>query len=359
MSSFPKLFIPGPTHVSKDLLDIFSTPQIGHRTPEISELINSITPRIQKLLYTKNHIYLVSHAATGLWEMGLRNSVKKGVLHAINGAFSAKWASVSKVCGYHTKSIDFDWGYGLTVDAVDEALATGDFDVFAMVHNETSTGVKSDLDSIADLLKTKYPDVLWLVDAVSSMAGVKINVDELGIDFILASTQKAWGLPAGFSICAISDRMIEISATIKNKGYFLDVLQYEKSYAKAQTPSTPSIPHLFGLQKVLDIIDQEGLDNRWARHKECSKYAQEWAFSHGQSLFPEIGCESETLTCIKNDREWDIDKINDALLYQGYRMDRGYGKLRGKAFRVAHMGNVYMDDLVDYLNSFDEVLKHV
>ena len=359
MSSFPKLFIPGPTHVSEDVLDVFSTPQIGHRTPEISELINTITPRIQNLLYTKNHIYLVSHAATGLWEMGLRNSVNKGVLHAVNGAFSAKWASVSKVCGYYTKSIDFDWGCGVTVDAVDEALATGQFDVFAMVHNETSTGVKSDLDAIANLLKTKYPDVFWLVDAVSSMAGVKIKVDELGVDFILASTQKAWGLPAGFSICAISDRMIEASKTIKNKGYFLDILQYEKSYAKVQTPSTPSIPHLFGLQKVLDIIDKEGLDNRWARHKECSKYAQDWAFSHGQSLYPEIGCESETLTCIKNDREWDIDKINDILLSQGYRMDRGYGKLRGKAFRVAHMGNVYMNDLVDYLNSFDEVLKHV
>ena len=110
MSSFPKLFIPGPTHVSQDVLDAFSTPQIGHRTPEISELINSITPRVQNLLYTQNHVYLVSHAATGLWEMGLRNSVKKGVLHAVNGAFSSKWATVSKTCGYHTQSIDFDWG---------------------------------------------------------------------------------------------------------------------------------------------------------------------------------------------------------------------------------------------------------
>ena len=359
MSSFPKLFIPGPTYVSQNVLDAFSTPQIGHRTSEISELINSITPRIQNLLYTQNHVYLVSHAATGLWEMGLRNSVKKGVLHAVNGAFSSKWASVSKTCGYHTQSIDFDWGCGVTVDTIDEALSTGEFDVFAMVHNETSTGVKSDLDTISTLLNTKYPDVFWLVDAVSSMAGIKINVDKLGIDFILASTQKAWGLPAGFAICAISDRMIEKSATLENKGYFLDVLQYEKSYGKAQTPSTPSIPHLFGLQKVLNIIDKEGLENRWKRHKDCAKYAQNWALAHGQSLYPEKGCESETLTCIQNDQEWDIDKINEALLSRGYRMDRGYGNLRGKAFRVAHMGNVYMNDLVDYLNEFDEVLKHV
>ena len=359
MSSFPKLFIPGPTHVSQDVLDALTTPQIGHRTPEISDLINNITSRVQNLLYTQNHIYLVSHAATGLWEMGLRNSVKKGVLHAVNGAFSSKWAGVSNACGYHTQVVEFDWGTGVTVDAIDAALSTSEFDVFAMVHNETSTGVKSDLVVISDLLKTKYPDVFWLVDAVSSMAGIKIEVDNLGIDFILASTQKAWGLPAGFSICAISDRMIEISATLGNKGYFLDVLQYEKFYDKAQTPSTPSIPHLFGLQKVLNIIDVEGLENRWKRHKDCAEYAQNWALAHGQSLYPEKGCESETLTCIKNDKEWDINNINDVLLAHGYRMDCGYGNLRGKAFRVAHMGNVYMNDLVEYLNEFDEVLRYV
>ncbi len=359
MSSFPKLFIPGPTHVSQDILDALSTPQIGHRTPEISELINDITPRIQNLLYTRNHVYVVSHAATGLWEMGLRNAVGRGVLHGVNGAFSSKWATVSEKCGFYSNSIEFEWGHGIDVDAVDAQLSTGKFDVFAMVHNETSTGVKSDLDAISQLLKSKYPDVIWLVDAVSSMAGIKIEVDKLGIDFILASTQKAWGLPAGFSICSISERMLDKSASLENKGYFLDALIYEKSYAKAQTPSTPSIPHLFGLQKVLNIIDDEGLENRWKRHKDCAEYAQNWALNHGQELFPQKGCESETLTCIKNIREWDINSINDKLLSRGYRMDRGYGNLRGKAFRIAHMGNVYMDDLVDYLQNFDEVLANV
>ena len=359
MTAHPKLFIPGPTHVPPHVMKAFSTSQIGHRTPEISELINEIVHKIQRLLYTQNHIYLVSHAATGLWEMGLRNSVRKGVLHASNGAFSSKWSTVSKQCGYITENIEFEWGNGVDVDAVDTMLSTGKFDVFAMVHNETSTGVKSNLDDISNLLKEKYPDVIWLVDAVSSMAGIKIEVDKLGIDYILASTQKAWGLPAGFSMCAISDRMIACSSSIENKGYFLDVQVYETSYAKAQTPSTPSIPHLFGLKKVLEIIDEEGLENRWQRHKDCAEYVQKWALNHGQSLFPEDGCRSETLTCIRNDQGWDINAINDELLEKGFRMDRGYGNLRGQAFRIAHMGNVYMNDLQEFLNKFDEVLKNV
>ena len=359
MNQFPKLFIPGPTHVSDDILKILSTPQIGHRTPEISELIETVVEGLQKVLYTDNHIYLVSHAATGLWEMGLKNCSKKGVLHIVNGAFSSKWSTIPSKCGLMSESIEYDWGFGVKVEDVDRMLATGRFDVLAMVHNETSTGVKSDLEQISQLLKDKYPDILWLVDAVSSMAGIKIEVDRLGIDFIFSSTQKAWGIPAGFSILCISNRCIDISQSIENKGYFLDIMTYEKYYSKNQTPSTPSIPHMFALKKVLEIINEEGLDNRWKRHEEMANIAQEWAFSHNQELFPDKGCESETITCIKNVQEWDINAINDKLLNLGYRMDRGYGKLRGKAFRIAHMGNIYPTDLIEYLSNFDKVLKSV
>ena len=200
---YPKLFIPGPTHVSEDILNSISQNQIGHRTPEMSELIKEIKSGIQDVLYTKNKILLTSNPATALWEMGIVNSVSKGVLHAVNGAFSAKWAKISEKCNFNTSVIDYSWGEGIKVDDVDKLLATGKFDTFAMVHNETSTGVMSNINDISELLKNKYPDIIWLVDAVSSMAGIKIEVDKLGIDFILSSTQKAWGLPAGFSICAV------------------------------------------------------------------------------------------------------------------------------------------------------------
>tara|TARA_X000001036_G_scaffold112018_1_gene104949 strand:+ start:6226 stop:7305 length:1080 start_codon:yes stop_codon:yes gene_type:complete len=359
MNEFPKLFIPGPTHVSKDILEVLSTPQIGHRTPEISALIAQLKKGLSEVLYTDNHIHLISHAATGLWEMGLTNSVQKGVLHAVNGAFSSKWATVPDRCGLNSESIEYDWGLGVKVEDIDKMLKTGKFDVFAMVHNETSTGVKSDLYEISQLLKSKYPDVIWLVDAVSSMAGIKIEVDKLGIDFIFSSTQKAWGVPAGFSILSASNRFIEKSKKIINKGYFLDILTYEKYYDKDQTPSTPSIPHMFALKKVLEMIQEEGLDERWERHKEMSLIAQDWALSHNQLLFPEPGCRSETITCIKNVQTWDINKINDKLLELGYRMDRGYGKLRGDAFRIAHMGNIYKTDLLEYLEDFDKVLSNV
>ncbi len=357
MKSYPKLFIPGPTHVSENVMNSMSSPQVGHRTPEFSDLMSEIIKGVQKILYTNNHIYLTSHAATGLWEMGIQNTVKKGVLHTVNGSFSSKWATVSEECGHEIGVLDYDWGEGVKVDDVDKFLSTGKYDVFAMVHNETSTGVLSPLEPISDLLKTKYPDIIWLVDAVSSMAGVKIEVDKLGIDFLMASTQKAWGLPAGFSLCSVSTRLIDLAKTIKKKGYFFDVGVYEKYYQKMQTPSTPSIPHMFGLKYVLEEIFEEGLENRWIRHIDNAIHTRNWAFDHGQSLFPEKGYESYTITCIQNDMNWDINKINDSLLERSFRMDRGYGKLRGKAFRIAHMGNIKEFDLKEYLDVFDEVLN--
>ena len=357
MSNFPKLFIPGPTHVSDDILESLSSPQIGHRTPEISELIEYLVSGIQKVLYTNNDIYLVSHAATGLWEMGTKNSVRKGVLHAVNGAFSSKWALSSELSGFNTKRIDYDWGDSVNIEEVDRCLATGKYDVFAMVHNETSTGAMSDLNLISDLLKEKYPDVIWLVDAVSSMAGIKIEVDKLEIDFLLSSTQKAWGLPAGFSICSVSKRLLEISEKIINKGYFLDLHTYRKYYLKHQTPTTPSIPHMFGLKKMLEKIELEGLENRWKRHIEMADYTRNWVLNKGQSFFTKERALSYTLTCIKNIQNWDINKINEILLDRGYRMDRGYGKFKGKAFRIPHMGNIYMSDLKEYLEVFNEVLE--
>jgi len=356
VSKFPKLFIPGPTHVSNDILEALSTKQIGHRTPEISELIDFIVDGIQKILYTKNRIYLVSHAATGLWEMGTKNSVNKGVLHCINGAFSSKWYLSSQKNGFNADSIDYQWGEGVKASDIDVKLSTGKFDVLAMVHNETSTGVMSNLDEISDLLKNKYPNVIWLVDAVSSMAGSKINVDSLGIDFLLSSTQKAWGLPAGFSICSVSEKMYQKSVVCKNKGYFLDIEVYEKYYKKSQTPTTPSLPHMFALKAMIEKINNEGLENRWKRHMQMAEYSRNWALNHGQELFPEKGCESSTLTCINNIKQWNINYIYEELLKRDFRMDRGYGSLKGKVFRIPHMGNVYMDDLKEYLENIDEVI---
>ncbi len=356
---FPKLFIPGPTQVDEATLKAIAQPQVGHRTAEFSELMEQVVTGLQQVLNTSGRVFLFSNPATGVWEAAVRNSVKKGALNCVNGAFSAKWHTVTKACGLPCEVLEKDWGLAIKPGDVDRALASGKFDAVTLVHNETSTGVMSPLEDIAALMAEKYPDVLLHVDAVSSMAGVEIKVDDWHLDTCFASVQKAWGLPAGFTVCAVSERAMERSREMTGKGYYLDFEVMDKFHQKMQTPSTPSLPHMFGLVKILDDIERETLPGRYARHREMAAYARKWALDHGQGLFPERGYESVTMTAVRNVQEWPVQQIFEALEERGYRMDRGYGKLRGQVFRIAHMGSVMPDDLEDYLRTFDEILARL
>ncbi|MFB0516891.1 MAG: alanine--glyoxylate aminotransferase family protein [Candidatus Neomarinimicrobiota bacterium] len=352
---YPKLFIPGPTPVTEDTMAAMSQPQIGHRTPEFSELWSEVTSGLEKVLGASK-VFLFSNPATGIWEAAVRNTVKKCCLNLVNGAFSAKWHSATQACDLPCDILEKPWGKAIHPEEVDQALASGKYDVVTLVHNETSTGVMNSLEEIANLMTDKYPDVFFHVDAVSSMMGVEIRVDEWGLDTCFASVQKAWGLPAGFTVCALSERTLERSAEMKGKGYYFDFVVYDKYYKKQQTVYTPSIPHMYGLQKILRDVEREGLQHRYRRHQKMAETTRAWAFRHGQELYPEKGYESATLTAIRNVQGWDVNRLYDNLEDLGYRMDRGYGKLRGEVFRIAHMGAVMPEDLDAFLKTFDHVL---
>lgn len=347
-----KLFIPGPTEVRKEILDELSHPQIGHRTQEFRELFGSLKPGLKKLFYTKNDVLISTSSGSGFWEAAIRSCVNKKALHAVNGAFSKKWAKLSEDCGREVAKVKFDWGKAVKAEDIDKALSEGDYEAFCMVHNETSTGVVSDLDAISEVLR-KYPDVLWFVDAVSSLAGIKIEVDKLGIDICLASSQKALALPAGIAVASVNDKAYKKAETVSGRGYYFDLLELKKMYDKDQTPYTPSIPHLYALKKQLERIEKEGLDNRFKRHKEMADYTREWAKKNGFEMFSEKGAESDTVSCMAITNKADFEKIKKDMAAKGYSIDSGYGKLNEKlekeskpaTFRIAHMGDLTLDEV--------------
>ena len=351
----PFLFIPGPTPVPDHILSAMAQPSIGHRTPEFSHLWQDITGRLESMLGAKR-VFLFSNPATGVWEAVIRNSVVKGALNLVNGAFSGKWHETTEACGVMCEAITKPWGQAFHPEDIDGALSTGKFDTVTLVHNETSTGVASPIEPIAELIQRKYPDVLLHVDAVSSMAAVEIRADEWGLASCFASLQKAWNLPPGFTVCAVSDKLLDRSASISAKGYYFDMHVYDTYYRKQQTPATPSLPHMYGLQAVLSDIAAEGLDARYGRHLVMAQTVRQWAVQHGQSLYAEPGCESVTLTAIRNDAGWDVQALYEALEKEGYRMDRGYGKLRGEVFRIAHMGAVTPHQVETYLATIDRLV---
>jgi len=336
-----KLHIPGPVEVSDKTFQAFRSPMIGHRGQGFKDLYASIQPQLQQLLYTKQLVYLSTSSAWGVMEGAIRNMVTKKVLNCMCGAFSDKWLDVSKRCGKEAEGLQVEWGSPIRAEAVDKKLATGQFDAITLVHNETSTGVMSPLEEIA-ALKQKYPDVMFIVDTVSSMSAVKLEFDKLGIDVMLAGTQKAFALPPGLSVFVCSPAALAKAATVNDRGYYFDLVEFQKNAEKSMTPSTPSIGHIFALKSKLEDIFAEGLEPRYARHAKTAQMTRDWARGQGFTLFPDEGFDSQTLTTVNNGakpggRVVDVPKLVDLVKKQGILINGGYGKIKGTTFRLSNM----------------------
>jgi aspartate aminotransferase-like enzyme len=279
------------------------------------------------------------------------------------GAFSDKWLDVSQRCGKQAEGLQVPWGSPIRAEEIDKKLATGQFDALTLIHNETSTGTMSPLAEIA-ALKKKYPDVIFIVDAVSSLSALPIKFDELGIDVLLAGTQKAFAMPPGLSVFTCSPATLAKAATIKDRGYYFDFVEFEKNAKENMTPSTPSIPHIYGLASKLDDFFAEGLETRYARHKKTNQMTRDWAACHGFTLFPEKGYESLTLCCVNNGakpggRTVDVAKLQKLVKDQGFLIDGGYGKIKGTTFRLSNMGDETESSMQQLYTALDKAMKQL
>ena len=338
-----KLHIPGPVEVSQKTFQAFCQPMIGHRGQGFKDLYAKAQPQLQALLGTRQLVYLSTSSAWGVMEGSLRNLTKKKALNCMKGALSDKWLDVAKRCGKEAEALQVPWGSPIRPEQIDAKLATGHFDSLTLIHNETSTGTMSPLAEIA-ALKQKYPDVMFIVDAVSSMTALPLNFDALGIDVLLAGTQKAFALPPGLTVFTASPAALAKAATVKDRGYYFDFVEFQKNAAESMTPSTPSISHIYALSSKLDDFFTEGLEARYARHRKTNQMTRDWAAKHGFTLFPETGYESITLTCVNNGakpggRTVDAAKLQKLVKDQGFLIDGGYGKIKGTTFRLSNMGD--------------------
>ena len=353
----PKLFIPGPTHVDDEILHAMGEYPVGHRSSAFSELYDEVVEGIKKVIFTQNRVFLGTCSATGLMEAAVRNTVERRCANFICGAFSKRWYEITRACGIHCDYFEVDPGRAIKPEMVHKLLETGRYDVLTIVHNETSTGVMNPIAEIAEIVN-EFEDILLLVDMVSSMASVKVDVDNLGIDVALASVQKGWGLPPGFAVCSVSDRAFERSGRVKNKGYYFDFQVMERYALKSQTPTTPSLPHMYALRCQLNRIFREGLDNRFQRHKSMAKRVRAWA-KKDFDLFAEKGFESDTVTCVENTMGINISDMLSRLLKKAYMISGGYGPLKGQTFRIAHMGDLQLSDIEELLSAIDETIEEM
>ncbi len=354
-----KLFIPGPIAVSAKTLRAMAQPMIGHRSTDFVALYQSMQPDLQALFYTKDPVYLSTSSAWGVMEGALRNVVKKKVLCCMNGAFSDKWLDVAQRCGLAAGALKFAWGQPVDPGALRQELATGQYDALTLIHNETSCGCMSDLPALMAVLRD-FPEVISIVDAVSSLSALPIRKDELGIDVLLTGSQKALALPPGLAIFSVSQRALDRAATVTGRGYYFDFLEFQKNHEAGMTPSTPIIPLIYALKSKLEDIKAEGLAARYARHARLNQKVRDWALAKGFKLFPKEGHGSVTLNCFANTLKVDLGALNKALKSKhGFVIDGGYGKLKGETFRISNMGDETDETMAALLQALDAVLAEL
>lgn len=350
----PKLFIPGPVDVAPETYAAMAGPAIGHRGADFEELYASIQPGIRQVVGTSRPVFFSTSSAWGVMEGCIRNLVKSKVLNLCCGAFSDKWFGVAESCGKSAEKIQVEWGQPIDPEAVRAKLSEGGFDTVTLVHNETSTGVLNPLKEIADVVKS-FDDVLLVVDTVSSLSAMPINYDELGIDVLLAGVQKAFALPPGLAVFVTSDAAQERAASIEDRGYYFDFCEFAKNDAKDNTPSTPAIPHLYALKERTDAMLSEGLGARYARHAENNSMVHSWGAKHGFELLPPEGFRSLSLSCFVTPENLDQSSWIKAVREKhNLLINGGYGKIKGKTFRISNMGNettATMQELLDALDA--------
>ena len=336
---------------------------IGHRSEDFRRLYGGIQPGLQRLFATERPVFLSTSSAWGVMEGALRNLARGTVLCCMCGAFSDKWLDVARCCGLEAEPLQVPWGSPVLPEQVDSRLASGRYDLVTLVHNETSTGVMNPLADIM-ALKARYPDVLFVVDAVSSFSAVPTPFDELGIDVLLTGSQKALALPPGLSLFVVSPAALERAESIAGRGYYFDFLEFQKNAERNMTPSTPSISHLYALRSKLEEIFEEGLPARYCRHRQLAESTRRWAEDREFALYPDSSCWSLTLTCVDNGareagRRVDLDRFRELVRQEGVLIDGGYGRIKGVTFRLSHMGDETPESMTRLYLTLDKALSRL
>lgn len=339
MTDHDLLFIPGPTEVEPELRAIMAMPAIGHRSQRAQTEIGALRGKLPRLFLTRQTVLFETCPATALMEAAIRNLVPARVLHLVNGAFSERWAKISVACGRQAETLAVDWGQAHAPAQLRERLRGAHFDAVTITHSETSTGVLNPLRELAATVREAAPDAMVLVDAVTSLAGAELRFDDWQLDLVFAGTQKCLALPPGVTVYAVSDRALARAAEVPARGYLLDFVAAAKALADNAPPATPCVPLLFALSAQLDRIEREGVERRWARHREMQAQTVAWSEQAGMRPFvTEPAHRSPSVSAIDACGR-DVPALAAHAREAGFVIDRGYGKLKDKVFRIGHMGD--------------------
>jgi len=348
-------FLPGPTWVREDVLQSLTGPMMGHRSSGFKDLYASLASRLQQVFRTQGDVLVATGSATLIMESAIRSTVASDVLNLTCGAFSERWHAISLAVGKKADRVEVPWGRAVEPDLVRQALRRKRYEAVTMVHSETSTGVLNPIQEIAQIIRQES-DALVLVDTVSSLGGARVEVDDWGLDVVLASTQKALAVPPGLTLFSLSSRAADRVESIENRGFYTDFLRYRNNHHKSSTITTPAVSIVYALDRQLDVILDEGMEARWERHAAIQAMTAKWAGANGFEFASQEGSRSPTISCLRPPDSVTAPDLVAELAGRGVVVGGGYGRWKPETFRIGHMGEVRGRDLERLFLTINELV---
>jgi len=348
MSFQNPVFIPGPTNIPETLRKACDMPTIDHRSTLFGQILHPARKAVQQILKsTSAEVFIFPASGTGGWETALTNTLSAGdsVLVARNGMFSHRWIDMCQRFGLEVQIVDVPWGQGIPADRFEEILTADTLHGIKAVlatHNETATGVKSDIAAVRHAMDAAQHPALLMVDGVSSIASMDFRFDDWGVDVAVTGSQKGFMLPAGLAITGFSQKAMEATETAGLHRTFFDVHDMVKGYANNAYPYTPAVGLMNGLNEACRMLQDEGLENVFARHTRIAEGVRAAVEAWGLTLCAETpDLYSDTVSAIRTPEGFNAtDIVTHAASTYGVAFGVGLGDVAGKVFRIGHLGSL-------------------
>ena len=354
------LRIPGPTPVPPEVAAAIARPVINHRGPEFAALLQRVTEHLQFFFQTNQPVLGFPAAGTGVMESAIVNCFSPGdeVLVVTIGVFGNRLAKIAELFGLRVRRLEVEWGHAADPEDVARQLAQMENPRGVLItHNETSTGVTNDLEALAHAIREQRPDILIVVDAVSSLSCVDLQMDNWDLDVIFTASQKGWMLPPGLAMVGISERGWAATKRATLPRFYWDYQQARKSLEKGQTPYTPPVNLYFGLDVALEMMRTEGREAIFARHRQMANLVRERARKLGLRLFADPSHASNTVTAIDVPDGVAAKALTKALREQeSVVVAGGQDKLEGQIIRIGHLGYVHEPEIDACMDALERQL---
>lgn len=343
--------------VHPEVLAALARPMIPHRGPAMTALLERMAPRLQRLFRTSQPVLLGTCSATGFMEAAIRGGVGHRVMVLVGGVFAERFAVIAERCGKEVIRVHVPWGAAVTAAQLEAFLDGPEVDAVAVVHSETSTGALAPLESLAAVVRRR-PGVLLIVDAVTSLGGMPVETDAWGLDFVLAGSQKALGLPPGLALAAASPRFLERARALEDRGLYLDAVEFHAAAVEHRPTQTPALPLYFALDRQLERIEAEGgVEARWARHRALAEVMDRWLAGRSDVAPVAVpGARSWTVTALRLPGHLTSGEVCARLAAEGWTVGTGLGPLEERVIRIGHMGDLQPEHLAALLAALERAL---